>query len=195
MFIYFIILFLSKNVHIFLLSSNQILNNKKSRKPKKTEKEFPKKGDNKTREEQKSQRKLPQPIIYQGENRRNILIADDDDFSKQHREQTMREARAIANYFLELHKDMINSYNSEYSNLLQNIFNSSWDDFTIPGRFTEYPFDIKNTYSILSSNRDNSLKLIDNIITKNMYTFIQSIELTQRFYKDVIESYLNCIKK
>lgn len=194
MFIYFIILFLSKNVHIFLLSSNQILNNKKSRKPKKTEKEFPKKGDNKTREEQKSQRKLPEPIIYQGENRRNILLADDDEFFKQHREQTMREARAITNYFLELHKDMINSYNSEYSNLLQNIFNSSWDDFTIPGRFTEYPFDIKNTYSVLSSNRDNSLKLIDNIMTQNLDTFIQSIELTQRFYKDVIESYLNCIK-
>lgn len=195
MFIYFILLFLSKNVHIFLLSSNQILNNKKSRKPKKTEKEFPKKGDNKTREEQKSQRKLPEPIIYQGENRRNILLADDDECFKQHREQTMREARAITNYFLELHKDMINSYNSEYSNLLQNIFNSSWDDFTIPGRFTEYPFDIKNTYSILSSNRDNSLKLIDNIMTQNLDTFIQSIELTQRFYKDVIESYLNCIKK
>lgn len=195
MFIYFILLFLSKNVHIFLLSSNQILNNKKSRKPKKTEKEFPKKGDNKTREEQKSHRKLPEPIIYQGENRRNILLADDDEFFKQHREQTMREARAITNYFLELHKDMINSYNSEYSNLLQNIFNSSWDDFTIPGRFTEYPFDIKNTYSILSSNRDNSLKLIDNIMTQNLDTFIQSIELTQRFYKDVIESYLNCIKK
>lgn len=196
MFIYFIILFLSKNVHIFLLSSNQILNNKKSRKPKKTEKEFPKKGDNKTREEQKSHRKLPEPIIYQGENRRNILLAEDDDeFFKQHREQTMREARAITNYFLELHKDMINSYNSEYSNLLQNIFNSSWDDFTIPGRFTEYPFDIKNTYSILSSNRDNSLKLIDNIMTQNLDTFIKSIELTQRFYKDVIESYLNCIKK
>ncbi len=197
MFIYFILLFLSKNVHIFLLSSNQILNNKKSRKPKKTEKEFPKKGDNKTREEQKSQRKLPEPIIYQeGENRRNTLLAEnDDEFFKQHREQTMREARAITNYFLELHKDMINSYNSEYSNLLQNIFNSSWDDFTIPGRFTEYPFDIKNTYSILSSNRDNSLKLIDNIMTQNLDTFIQSIELTQRFYKDVIESYLNCIKK
>jgi hypothetical protein len=107
----------------------------------------------------------------------------------------MREARAITNYFLELHKDMVNSYSSEYTNLLQNIFNSSWDDFTIPGRITDHPFDIQNMYSIFSSNRDNSLKLIDNIMTKNMYTFIKSIEATQRFYKDVIESYLNCIKK
>jgi hypothetical protein len=107
----------------------------------------------------------------------------------------MREARAITNYFLELHKDMVNSYSSEYTNLIQNIFNPSWDDFTIPGRVTDHSFDIQNMYTILSSNRDNSLKVIDNIMTKNMYTFIKSIEVTQRFYKDVIESYLNCIKK
>ena len=195
MFIFFILLFLSENVHTFVLSSKQTLNNKKSRKPRKNYKEFPKTENNITIEEQQSQRKFPEPIIYQGLNQRNIILRDNDDDFKHRLEQTMREARAITNYFLELHKDMINSYNSEYSNLLQNIFNSSWDDFTIPGRFTEYPFDIKNTYSILSSNRDNSLKLIDNIMTQNLDTFIKSIELTQRFYKDVIESYLNCIKK
>ena len=180
----------------FVLSSKQTLHNKKSRKPRKNDKEFAKKENNKTVEEQQSQRKLPEPIIYQGENQRNILLEDDDDDCfKQHREQTMREARAITNYFLELHKDMVNSYILEYTNLIQNIFNSSWDDFTIPGKVTDHPFEIQNMYSVLSSNRDNSLKLIDNIITKNMYTFIKSIEVTQRFYKDVVESYLNCIKK
>jgi hypothetical protein len=194
-FIFFILLFLSENVHIFVLSSKQTLNNKKSRKPRKNYKEFPKKENNITIEEQKSQRKFPEPIIYQGLNQRNIILRDNDDDFKHHLEQTMREARAITNYFLELHKDMVNSYSLEYTNLIQNIFNSSRDDFTIPETVTDYPFDIQNMYSVLSSNRDNSLKLIDNIITKNMYTFIKSIEVTQRFYKDVIESYLNCIKK
>ena len=195
MFIFFILLFLSKNVHTFVLSSKQTLNNKKSRKPRKNYKEFPKKENNITIEEQQSQRKFPEPIIYQGLNQRNIILRDDDDDFKHHLEQTMREARAITNYFLELHKDMVNSYSLEYTNLIQNIFNSSWDDFTIPERVTDYPFDIQNMYSVLSSNRDNSLKLIDNIITKNMYTFIKSIEVTQRFYKDVIESYLNYLNK
>jgi hypothetical protein len=178
-----------------VLSSKQKLYNKKSRKPRKNDKEFSKKENNNIVEELQSQRKLPEPIIYQGENQRNILLEDDDNCFKQHREQTMREARAITNYFLELHKDMVNSYSLEYTNLLQNIFNSSWDDFSIPGKVTDPPFEIQNMYSVLSSNRDNSLKLIDNIMTKNIYTFIKSIEVTQRFYKDVIESYLNCIKK
>jgi hypothetical protein len=37
--------------------------------------------------------------------------------------------------------------------------------------------------------------MIDNIITNNLNTFIKSIEFTQRFYKDVLESYLNYINK
>lgn len=195
MFIFFILLFLSEVVHIIVLSFNQIVNNKKTRKLRKNEKEILKKINNKTEGVQQSQRKLPEPIIYQEEKHRNILLKNDNDYFKQHREQTMREAEAITNYFLELHKDIINSYSSEYSNLLENIFNQSWGDLTIHERFTDYPCDLKNMYSILNSNRDNSLKMIDNIITNNLNTFIKSIEFTQRFYKDVLESYLNYINK
>ena len=195
MFIFFILLFLSEIVHIIVLSFNQNINNKKTRKSRKNQKELFKKGNNKTGEGQQPQRKLPKPIIYQEEKQRNTLLKNDNDYFKQHREQTMREAEAITNYFLELHKDIINSYSSEYSNLLENIFNPSWGDLTIPERFTDYPFDLQNMYSILNSNRDNSLRMIDNIITNNLNTFIKSIEFTQRFYKDVLESYLNYINK
>ena len=195
MFIFFILLFLSEVVHIIVLSFNQIVNNKKTRKLRKNEKEILKKINNKTEGIQQSQRNLPEPIIYQEEKQRNILLKNDNDYFKQHREQTMREAEAITNYFLKLHKDIINSYSSDYSDLLENIFNPSWGNLTIPERFTDYPFDLQNMYSILNSNRDNSLKMIDNIITNNLNTFIKSIEFTQRFYKDVIESYLNYLNK
>ncbi|MDF2736830.1 MAG: hypothetical protein K0S93_686 [Nitrososphaeraceae archaeon] len=91
---------------------------------------------------------------------------------------------------------MINTYNSVYSQILQNSSGLSWDVFfSGAGRFTNYPFDIKNMYTRLISNRDESLKLIDNIITENLDTFIKSIELTQKFYKAIIQSYLNCRKK
>ncbi len=50
-------------------------------------------------------------------------------------------------------------------------------------------------YTSLISNRDESLKLVDNIITGNIDAFIKSIELTQKFYKDIMKNYLNCIKK
>jgi hypothetical protein len=44
-------------------------------------------------------------------------------------------------------------------------------------------------------NGDKSLKLIDDIITKNLDTFIKSIKFTQKFYNDIVQSYLDCIRK
>ena len=91
---------------------------------------------------------------------------------------------------------MIDTYNSIYSQMLKNISNLYLDNFfTVSGTFTNYSSEIKNTYSSLGSNRDQSLKLIDNIITANLDIFIKSLELIQRFYKNVIESYWSCIKK
>ena len=110
--------------------------------------------------------------------------------------QIIKNAKEITNYYLELHKNIVNIYNTVYSQILQNSSNLSWDAFlTAAGRFTNYyPFDVKNIYISLISDRDKSLKFIDNIITENLNAFNKSVELTQRLYKDIIESYLNCIK-
>jgi len=160
---------------------------------------------NEVNEEEESSEKMklfPKPIIYDlDKNQRNIPLVDIDDNNnfKQdtQQEQITKDAKEITNYYLNLHNNMINTYNSINSQILQDIFNLSYDSFfTISERFINRPsFEIQNMYTTLSSNRDKSLKLIDNIITENLDTFIKSIELTQRFYKDVIESYLNCIKK
>ena len=183
----------------------QILNHKIStRKIKKSSKVNPnKEKNNKLKEEQQSQKKRlsPDPIIYdpnknQKKDIQTAIDINDDNSSKQDQEQQIvRNAKEIANYSLDLHKDMINTYNSVYSQLLQDISNYSYNDITILKRFMDYPFDNKNMYTISISNGDKSLKLLDNIMTKNMDTFIKSIELTQRFYKDIVQSYLNCIKK
>ena len=160
---------------------------------------------NEVNEEEEPSEKMklfPKPIIYDPDkNQRNILLVDIDDNNnfKQdtQQEQITKDAKEITNYYLNLHNNMINTYNSINSQILQDIFNLSYDSFfTISERFINRPsFEIQNMYTTLSGNRDKSLKLIDNIITENLDTFIKSIELTQRFYKDVIESYLNCIKK
>ena len=159
------------------------------------------KNKNDEEKEREVQQKISQPIFYQEGNRTNIELADDNgnENVKQEQDQNIQKAKEITNYYLDLHKDMINTYNSIYSQLLQNISNYSNDDITILKRFMDYPFDNKNVYtnSISSSlsNSDESLKLIDNVMTKNIDTFIKSLELTQKFYKGIIESYWNCIKK
>ena len=187
------------------MSSEHTFNQKKlSRKSRKRDKvnlNKEKKYDKIGKEEEQSQKiKLPEPIIYEPDrNQGNIPLEANDNniFGLDQEQQISKDAKAIINYYLEFHKNMVNIYNSVYSQILQNNSNLSWDVFfTVAGKFTNYyPFDIKNMYTSLINNRDKSLKLIDNIITENLDTFIKSIELTQRFYKDIIESYLNCIKK
>lgn len=147
--------------------------------------------------QQLQKKKFPEPIIYDPDNdQRNIRLGGDNNSFKEDEQQSIRESKEITNYYLELHKNLIDTYISINSQILQDISNFSWDSFfTISERFTDYPlFDIKNKYISLISNREESLRLIDNIITNNLDTFIKSIEYTQKFYKDVIESYLNFIK-
>jgi hypothetical protein len=188
-----------------VLSSEEILNHNKPRKTrKKRDKTIPRKekNDKETKEEQQSpeiKKLFPEPIIYDPDkNQRNIqlVVDDNNNFKPGTPEQITRDAKEITNYYLEFHKYMVNTYNSIYSQMLKNISNLYLNNFfTISGTFTNYPSEIKNMYNSLGNKRDQSLKLIDNIITENLDTFIKSIELIQRFYKHVFESYLNCIKK
>ncbi|HYY71320.1 MAG TPA: hypothetical protein VE595_02815 [Nitrososphaeraceae archaeon] len=181
------------------MSSEQTFNHKKSRKTRKNDKVNlnKEKNDREAKEEQSQKMKIPGPIIYDPDRKQeNTLLPDYINNFKKDQERINSEAKEITNYYLELHKNMINTYNSVYSKILQNSSGLSWDVFfTDAVRLTNYPFDIKNMYTRLVSNRDESLKLIDNIITENLDTFIKSIELTQRFYKDIIQSYLSCRKQ
>jgi len=189
-----------------MLSSEEILDHKKERKTRKkrdkttSRKEKISKETNEAQKSQEIKKLFPEPIIYDPDkNQRNIQLVIDDDnnnFKQGNKDPITRDVKEITNYYLNLHKDIINTYNSIYSQMLKNISNLYLDNFfTVSATFTNYSSEIKNMYTSLSSNKDQSLNLIDNIITENLDTFIKSIELVQKFYKNVIESYLNCIKK
>lgn len=91
---------------------------------------------------------------------------------------------------------MIDIYNLIYSQVLQGISNSYNDSYlSVNEQIIDYSTQIENMYNSLISKRDKSLKLVDNIITENLDTYIKSIKQAQKFYKDVTESYLNFIKK
>ncbi len=186
-----------------MLSSEQTLNQKKSisKKIKKSYKKYPNKGkkSKQAKEGQQLQmkKKFPDPIIYDPDsNQRNIPLAIAEDTISKDKVQTARVAMKITNDYLGIHKDIINTYKSIYFQTLQNNLNLSWNGISIPVRLVNSSIDInKNIYTSSTDTTEESLQLLDNIINKNLDTFIKSIELTHKFYKDVIESYMNCIKK
>ena len=191
-----------------VMSSEQIMDEEESsRKTRRTRGKI--NPTNKERKEENLQEiKLPQPIIYEPSKNNNIhrsnvsLTTSDDDNNNNNQDQrrqitiTNTDAKEITDYYFTFHKSMINIYNSICCQMLQDISNSYKDSYlTANERIIDYSTQIENMYNGLISNKDKSLKLVDNIITENLNTFIKSIELTQKFYNDIIQSYLNSIKK
>jgi hypothetical protein len=185
------------------MSSEQILNEEESSRKNRRKRDKIKLLNNERKEERLQEIKLPQPIIYEpSENNHNkqgnlSLTTSDDNNQNQRRQTTITntDAKKIIDYYFTFHKNMINNYNSIYSQMLQDISNSYNEGFsTVNKRFTDYSFEIENMYNSLTNQGDKSLKLVDNIITENLDTYIKSIKQAQKFYKDVTESYLNCIR-
>jgi hypothetical protein len=190
------------------LSFEQTLNQKKStrRRTRKKDKVNSDKENNnynetKTNKEIRGQtqnKKLPPRIYDPTINQKNNLLTEDNNSNSLtiHKEQINNQVKEITNYYLEFHKNMINTYNSIYLQILQNTSDLSSDVFfTNTERFVNYQSEMREIYMKFITNRDQSLNLVDNIITKNLDTFIKSIKLTQKFYKDIIQSYFNCIRK
>ncbi len=172
------------------------MNHRLSKKIKTIEKDINKKEKNAEFKEQHLPNKFGHAIIYQVKNQKTIpspYIVEEDIMQDQ--EEIIRTVREIASYYINLHMDMISTYNMIYSNLLQDIFDSSLDYIPTHKKVTHRMFYDTNRYASSIRNTDTSQKFLDNIINKNLNTFMKSIEVTQRFYQDIIQSYLDCVKK
>jgi hypothetical protein len=106
--------------------------------------------------------------------------------------ETIRAMREIKYNFWEEHKNIINTYYSIYSNRLHEILDSDMNNLISIEKYSK-------TYGKMNrdllDNQTNTIRIIDDIVVKNMDTFIKSIELIHKFYFDVIQSYYNYITK
>ena len=111
----------------------------------------------------------------------------DDLDNYQHTMKTMKE---IKYNFLEEHKNIMNTYYSIYSNRLNKIFEYNLNNLLSMDKYSK-------TYSKINRNvidtQINTTKIIDDIVIRNMDTFIKSLELVHKFYFDVLQSYYNYI--
>jgi len=106
-------------------------------------------------------------------------------------QQTIKKTMKEIKYnFMEEHKNIINTYYSIYSKQLDEIID---DNFNNPKTMEEY----SNTYSEINrnlmDNPTNTTRIINDIMDKNLDTFLKSIDFAHKFYSDVIQSYCNYI--
>ena len=106
-------------------------------------------------------------------------------------QQTIKKTMKEIKYnFMEEQKNIINTYYSIYSKQLDEIID---DSFNSPMTMEEYSKTCSEINRNLLYNRNNSTRIINNIMNKNMDTFLKSLEIAQKFYRDVVQSYCNYI--
>ena len=106
-------------------------------------------------------------------------------------QQTIKKTMKEIKYnFMEEHKNIINTYYSIYSKQLDEIIDYNFNNPKIKKEYS-------NTYSEknrnLMDNQTNITRIINDIMDKNMDTFLKSIEVAHKFYCDVVQSYCNYI--
>ena len=106
-------------------------------------------------------------------------------------QQTIKKTMKEIKYnFMEEHKNIINTYYSIYSKQLDEIID---DNFNNLKTMEEYSNTYSEKKSNLMDNQTNITRIINDIMDKNMDTFLKSIEVAHKFYCDVVQSYCNYI--
>ncbi|MFB5599938.1 MAG: hypothetical protein ACE5SW_06900 [Nitrososphaeraceae archaeon] len=127
---------------------------------------------------------------FQVDNKR-IFEKNTDTFRK-FQEQIIRAVQEISNNATDLQKNFFNTYQSSYTQFLDNTYRSYWQNFNIPERYSE-------TYNTLNKNiQDGTINVtsfMNEITVGGIEHFSKSVELTQRYYNDILQNNFNYAKK
>ena len=106
-------------------------------------------------------------------------------------QQIIKTMKAIKYNFMEEHKNILNTYYSISSKRLDDIISYNLNNSKIMEEYPNTSNEI-NRYQMINQT-DTTTRIINEIIDKNMDTFLKSIEFAQKFYSDVVQSYYNYI--
>lgn len=109
----------------------------------------------------------------------------------QFQKQIIDNNKEFSTKYIELQKNIIKTFRSNYGETFENIYNSYWNNFQIPERYTE-------TYNTINKNVTdditNRTKFINEIVIGNIETFNKSIESVQRYFNDTIQAFFDYIR-
>jgi hypothetical protein len=134
--------------------------------------------------------KINQSINKFQEDNRKIFEKNADTF-RNSQEQISKTIQEISTNNVELQKNVFDTYQSSYAQFLDNI-NKSWKNFNIPQRYSE-------TYNTINKNIQdgtvNSTNFVNELIAGGIENFNRSVELTQRYYNDIVQNNFNYARR
>jgi gas vesicle protein len=127
---------------------------------------------------------------FQEDNRR--IFENNVETLRKNQEQFGKTSQEISNNTVELQKNIFDAYQSSCVQFFDNINNSYWKNFNTPQRYSE----IYNTLNKnIQDNTVNATNFINEITVGGIENFNKSLELTQRYYNDIVQNNLNYTQK
>ena len=129
---------------------------------------------------------------FQDDNRR--IFEKNTNTFRNSQEQINKTIQEISNNAIELQKNVFDTYQSSYAQFFDNINNNNsyWNNFNIPQRYSK-------TYNTLNKNIQNytvnATNFINEIAVGGFENINKSIELTQRYYNDIVQNNFNYAQK
>ena len=129
---------------------------------------------------------------FQADNKR-VLENNVDTFRK-YQEQINKTTQEITQNSIELQKNILNTYQSSYAQFWNNINNNNsyWKNFNIPQRYSKTSDTLNKNIQNYTVNATN---FINEIAVSGIENFNKSIELTQRYYNDIVQNNFNYAQK
>jgi gas vesicle protein len=135
--------------------------------------------------------KINQSVNEFQEEGKRIFEKNADVFRKS-QEQINKTIQEFSNNAIELQKNVFDTYQSSYSRFFDNINTSYWKNFNIPERYSE-------TYNTLNKNIQdytvNATNIINEVAVGSIENINKAIELTQRYYNDIVQNNYNYARK
>jgi len=125
---------------------------------------------------------------FQDDNRR--IFEKNAETLRKNQEQINKTIQEISTNTIEFQKNVLDTYQSTYAQFCNNINNNNsyWRNFHIPERYSD-------TYDTLNKNIQNytvnATNSINEIFVSGIENFNKSIELTQRYYNDIVQNNVN----
>ncbi len=129
---------------------------------------------------------------FQDDNRR--IFEKNAESLRNNQEQINKTIQEISNNTIEFQKNVLDTYQSSYAQFWDNIKNNNsyWKNFNIPQRYSE-------TYKTLNKKIQdytvNATKFINEMAVGGIENFNKSIELTQRYYNNIVQNNVNYAQK
>jgi hypothetical protein len=128
---------------------------------------------------------------FQEDNRR--IFENNVEIFRKNQEQINQTIQQISNNAIELQKNIFKTYQSSYTQFFDNNNNNSnWKNFNIPQRYSEIYNTINKNIQDYAVNATN---IVNEITTGGIENFNKAIELTQRYYNDIVQNNFHYTQK